>query len=68
MATTSNVNLPLTHEEWMKMKHFLLAYERGYVPEDILALANRVSSTTDGSKILKLQERWVWIQAHKHTQ
>ena len=66
LETTSNVNLPLTGEDWGKLKHFLLAYERGYVPTNILALAERVKQTTDGAKILALQERWVWIQAQRN--
>lgn len=63
---TSNVNLPLTLEEFDKLRHFLLVYERGYVPNEILELAERVKAVPIGAKILKLQERWVWIQSQKH--
>ena len=62
----SHVNLPLTFEEWDKLHHFLLVYERGYVPNEILALAERVKAVPIGAKILNLQERWVWIQSQKH--
>lgn len=66
MATTSNVNLPLTKEEWGDLKHFLAVYERGYVPAHILDLANRVKTTPDGKAILKLQERWLWILSQRN--
>ena len=63
---TSNVNLPLTLEEFDKLRHFLLVYELGYVPNEILELAERVKAVLIGAKTLKRQERWVGIQSQKH--
>ena len=57
MATTDT--LPLTTQEEEQIKHFLLVYERGLVPPDILKLAAKITESPEGQRIQALQRRAV---------
>ena len=58
MATTDT--LPLTTQEEEQIKHFLLVYERGFVPPDILKLAAKIPESPEGQRIHELQRRATW--------